>query len=33
MALACRACLVAGRLVEPLCIEVGSVAETLQLKG
>src|SRR5215510_14238543 len=30
---ACRACLVVGRLVEPLCIEVCSVGEMLQLKG
>jgi hypothetical protein len=33
MTLACSACLVVGRLVEPLCIEVCSVGETLQLKG
>src|SRR5262245_14692394 len=33
MTLAYRACLVAGCLLEPLGIEVCSVAKTLQLKG
>src|SRR5262245_20796450 len=33
MTFTCRACLVVGCLVEPLCIEVRSVGETLQLQG
>src|SRR5262249_26613686 len=33
MTFACRACLVTSRLVEQLCIEIGSVGETFQLKG